>query len=291
MNEELFTMIPNYFIWDYKGGDSLMRVCGEKTLLMIEYLYSRTSRFNTTFFTIEDMILKMGYKPKSGKNGINEEMKKYLILFEKNGIISNLSKEIKKVNIKDTIECELNLNLTEGFFKLNIEYVNKILEEETNNNVAIGMLNVLCYILARIKKRDKELKPGCEGYNAEATWFSMEDGCYDMGLEKKTFQKYLNRLVDIGIVCYANIGQIRRNGTVKTANNVYALSEDELVQGLKASKYYYESEHWKVLNRKMTRVTRQINGIKGRIKQLKEEGYDTWDLEEKLSKLEKKLTV
>ena len=41
----------------------------------------------------------------------------------------------------------------------------------------------------------------------------------------------------------------------------------------------------------MTRVTRQINGIKGRIKQLKEEGYDTWDLEEKLSKLEKKLTV
>ena len=145
--------------------------------------------------------------------------------------------------------------------------------------------------MARIKKRDKELKPGCEGYNAEATWFSMEDGCYDMGLEKKTFQKYLNRLVDIGIVCYANIGQIRRNGTVKTANNVYALNEDELVQGLKASKYYYESEHWKVLNRKMTRVTRQINGIKGRIKQLKEEGYDTWDLEEKLSKLEKKLTV
>ena len=63
------------------------------------------------------------------------------------------------------------------------------------------------------------------------------------------------------------------------------------MQGLKASKYYYESEHWKVLNRKMTRVTRQINGIKGRIKQLKEEGYDTWDLEEKLSKLEKKLTV
>ena len=34
---------------------------------------------------------------------------------------------------------------------------NKILEEESNNNVAIGMLNVLCYILARIKKRNKEL--------------------------------------------------------------------------------------------------------------------------------------
>ena len=71
----------------------------------------------------------------------------------------------------------------------------------------------------------------------------------------------------------------------------YALNEDELYQGLKESKYYYESEDWKVLKRKMTRVTRQINGLKGRIKQLKKDGYDTWDLEEKLAKLEKKLTV
>lgn len=291
MEEQLYTMIPNYFIWDYEGGDSLMKVCGEKTLLMIEYLYSRTSRFNTTFFTIEDMILKMGYKPRAGKGYINEEMKEYLKLFEKNGIISDINKDIQKVNIKDTIECELNLNLTQGFFKLDVDYVNKILEEESNNTVAIGMLNVLCYILARIKTRDKALKPGCEGYYAEATWFSMEDGCYDMGLEKKTFQKYLNRLVDIGIICYGNIGQIRRNGTIKTANNVYALNEDELYQGLKESKYYYESEDWKVLKRKMTRVTRQINGLKGRIKQLKKDGYDTWELEEKLAKLEKKLTV
>ena len=291
MEEQLYIMIPNYFIWDYEGGDSLMKVCGEKTLLMIEYLYSRTSRFNTTFFTIEDMILKMGYKPRAGKGFINEEMKEYLKLFENNGIISNINKDIQKVNIKDTIECELNLNLTQGFFKLDVDYVNKILEEESNNTVAIGMLNVLCYILARIKTRDKTLKPGCEGYHAEATWFAMEDGCYDMGLEKKTFQKYLNKLVDIGIVCYGNIGQIRRNGTVKTANNVYALNEDELYQGLKESKYYYESEDWKVLKRKMTRVTRQINGLKGRIKQLKKDGYDTWDLEEKLAKLEKKLTV
>lgn len=283
---EYFTLIPNKFIWDCGGGNSYMKEFGEKTIAILEYLYSRTSKFDLTFFTLDNMITSLGYTPRTGKGNTNEDFKNYLINMQKSGIIQNCTKDIKSINANDFVQCELTIKQDKEFFTLYLRDFEKIFGLNEKNEVKMGILNLYCYILARLKKRDKDLCPGAEGYYAEATWFSQDQAIFDLNMPKKSFTKYLKILVENDLVCYGNIGLVSKLGVTKTANNVYTIEHEELKQALSESKYYYIQEGWTILNRNKKKVTKQIEGLKGRIKQLEKEGYDTFLLREKLHELE-----
>ena len=104
----------------------------------------------------------------------------------------------------------------------------------------------------------------------------------DLNISKNTLTKYLTYLKDNNFIFFDRIGNVENNGKTIHTRNVYALDKEELNKGLEESKVYYEIQGYTILgdNNKSTVMT--INGLKGRIKQLKAQGKDTSKMEEKL---------
>lgn len=286
--KEAYVLLPNKIIWDKKGGDSLMKITSDKLIIIMTYLDLRTTRIGDFICTLEDMCKECGY---SHKTANLNELKDILLSLRSSGLLKITSHEtIEEIKPKDLIKGILCNDCNTEFFKVNIQELNKILNSNIGSQeTRVGMVNLYFYIKSRIKKRDKSLSPASYGYNAEATWFSTEQVIKDLNISKNTFEKYLKNLVDMNMICYGNIGLVSYRGVEKVANNVYTLEESELKQGLAESKYYYIKEGYTVLNKRKNKVTKQIEGLKGRIKQLEKQGYDTFELVEKLHQLESKL--
>ena len=297
MEKETFVIIPNYFIWSYEEGEiSLVKGLNSKMLNVISFIKAQSNIYGESNISLEFLVTSCGYKPRTGNGNSNEQFKECLLQLVEVGLLEDINNTIKECKVNTLIRCKLNLPKVEKqFFKLNYSTVKEILSIEEGDKTTL--LNVYCYILARIHRR-KDSKRLSNGDNAmpfsgisgraEVFYDSQENIAYDLGIDKKTLTKHLKILAEARLIYYGNNGLIRNKAkeTVKNANNVYALNEEELEAGLKQQAYsYMQNKETTILGKRQSDISFKANGIKAQIKLREQLGLDTTTLESKLEQL------
>ena len=292
-----YTHIPNYFIWNCKRGElSLMRgIECDKLIEIITFINTKTDREDESNFSLNKLIKHCGLTPTKGVKGTINQFKNDLLKLVEVGLIKDVDNTVKDCKGDSLITCKLNLpNLNSEFFDLNYSTVKEIL---SLNGDKATLLNIYSYILARIHRR-KDSKRLSNGDNAmpfsgmsgraEIFYDSQENIAEDLGITVPTLTKHLKILVEARLICCGNNGLIRNKtkGTVKNANNVYALDKEELEAGLKQQAYsYMQNKETTILGKRQSDSSFKANGIKAQIKLREQLGLDTTTLESKLEQL------
>lgn len=290
MKNDNFIMLPNNLIWNYKTKEeSMYNMFGDKVPYIISYLVAERNRISISRFTLKDLIESCGLKCKNGKNGTIDIFKdllstlqiyKYikcdtdLSIIKPNDFIKCkvlLDFNTKEVTVQEDEETIIENKKTE-FFKIDIYEYYRLIESNSKLDTCT-LVNIYFYIVARISNKNNK---------AKVCYMSIDNILKDLDISKNTLNKYLTYLKDNKFVCFDNIGTVEKGNKKLTANNVYALDKNELNKGLEESKTYYKIEGYTILGNNTKSVTMTINGLKGRIKQLKAEGKDTSKMEDKL---------
>lgn len=290
MKNDNFIMLPNNLIWNYKTKEeTIYNMFGEKVPYIISYLVSTRDRKGYSRTSIKELIESCGLKCKRGEGKSINVFKELLsILQTYNYIDSDI--DFPKVNINELIKCKVvldfiskeittkedNMIITENkkteFFKIDIDEYYRLIEN-TSKLDTCTLINIYFYIVARLRHEDNK---------AIVCYMSNDNILKDLNISKNTLNKYLSYLKDNEFIYFSNIGTIENGNKKLTANNVYALDKNELNKGLEESKVYYTLQGYTILGNNTKSTVMTINGLKGRIKQLKEQGKDTSKMEDKL---------
>ena len=296
MERESFIIIPNNYVWSYEEGEvSFVKGLNSKMLIVISFIQAQSTIYGESFFTLEYLVARCGYKPRTGNGNSNEQFKQCLLQLVEVGLLEDINNTVKNCKANTLIICKLNLPKVESqFFKLNYSKVKEIL---SLNGDKATLLNIYSYILARIHRR-KDSKRLSNGDNsmpfsgisgrAEIFYDSQENIAEDLGITVPTLIKHLKILAEAKLICYGNNGLIRNKSkeTVKNSNNVYALNKEELEVGLKQQAYsYIQNKETTILGKRQSDSNFKANGIKAQIKLREQLGLDTTTLESKLERL------
>lgn len=296
---EYFIKLPNNLIWAYTEGEmSITKSMNNKTILVLSNLMFRCNPLGVCYFTLEDLVTDLGYKPKTGKGKINEQIKDILVQLEAMDFIKEASIPIPDIKFGTFVKCKINNNIPkdeEGgdveFFKIYYRNYIKLINLDIKSDKDI-LLNSYCYINSRIKHRGKDDRSiGTYSWRnegkAEYTYFTYDEAVKDLGVTEATFKENIDILAQNELIAYDNIGLVKKDDKTRMANNVYVIDLEELKPALNDSKFYYKEHDYEILGKKSSEDTKKMIGLNSRINQLNEQGYDTSKLEKKLSKLEK----
>lgn len=293
-----FIMLANKTVWNHEDRNKTMiKEIGNKVTYILAYLDCRTDRTGYSCFSIADMITSCGFSVSSVKGKSVEQFKTILKAMNENNLITELSVDIDKAKPKEFIKCVLNKDIPKDengnywFFKLDTDLFIDLTEKTSKDkngkrkskNTLINLLNVYCYLIARMcNYSDKDL-----AFNGGANiCFPNRDTILeDLGIKSQLLDSCLNELKELGLIMYDNIGYIKKDNKIKIANNIYATTKDDLRSGLKYSKQWYKEEGYTVLNKSVVKTVNQINGIKGAIKKKIDKGEDVTLLEERIEML------
>lgn len=290
MKNDNFIMLPNSLVWSYETKDKTMiNILGDKVPYIISYLVVERNRISISRFTLKDIIESCGLKCKNGTNGTVDKFKELLSILQAYKYIE-CDTDLSKIKPNDFIKCKVLLdfntkeviikedgetiteNKKKDFFKIDVYEYYRLLEN-TSKLDTCTLINIYFYIVARL--RHEENKPA-------VCYMSYDNILKDLNISKNTLNKYLTYLKDNKFIYYDNIGTVEKGNKKLTANNVYSLNESDLILGLEESKSYYKDLGYTILNNNKKSVVMTINGLKGRIKQLKDQGKDTSKMQEKL---------
>lgn len=214
-----------------------------KTLLILDYIYYNRILKGLTPFSLEDMIIKSGFIPKSGfdenkKPKITEQFKLILKTLQELKVIDFKTDDEDKLkaidNIKPTkyYECELLLDMDKNYFMLAEEDKNKILHYENKKVDSSKLLLFYCYILSRMYHRPADCKDIqiCHG-KSETCYFTYKRACGELHLSETSLTTYINTLVDLDLIRYRNAGDWCFKDDVtkrtQTSCNTYVLYDTE----------------------------------------------------------------
>lgn len=289
MKNDNFIMLPNNLVWSHEDKDKTMyNIFGDKVPYIISFLVSIRDRRSISRFTLKYLIENSGNKIDRHKGKNLDKFKELLSLLQTYKYIEcdiDLSKvkendfikckvlldfKTKEVTSKDNDETIIENKFTE-FFKIDIDEYYRLIENSTLDTCTL--VNIYFYIVARISNKNNK---------AKVCYMSIDNILKDLNISKNTLNKYLSYLKDNEFIYFSNIGTIEKDGKKLTSNNVYSLDKDNLKLGLEESKIYYKVQGYTILGNNTKSVVMTINGLKGRIKQLKDQGKDTRKMEEKL---------
>lgn len=295
---DYFIKLPNNLIWACEKDEiSLVKAIGSKTTMVLSSLVFRCNPLGICGFTLEDLIIELGYTPKTGKGKINEQIKGILIELEKIGYIENIGFPICDIKGNTFVKFKINNNIPlnekgeeVNFFKLYYKDFEKMININHDCKKDV-LLNSYCYISSRIKHRAKDDRTESYGMRtegkAEYTYFTYEEAMEDLTVVEATFKENIDILAELKLIAFDNVGLIKKNDKIRVANNVYVVDIEELDYAINDSKFYYEENGYEVLGKKTNESTKKIIGLNSRINQLNAQGKDTAKLNKKLEKLEK----
>ena len=291
---DYFIKLPNNLVW-IKNEDSIFKNMNNKILMVLSQLVFIRNPLGECRFTLESLITDLGYTPRTGKGRINEQFKEILCDLEKLGFIHNSNINMQDIKPNSFIKCNIDRkvevdenNKETKFFQLHYDKFNKIVVNDRVDKAIL--LNVFCYINARIKhraKNDKSMSHGMAvGGSPETTYFTYKQAIVDLGISEQALNDCIDVLEEEELIFVDNIGYVEKDGKTKIANNVYAVNEEELTSALNSSRGYYTDNGYKILGKDEELINHRIKGLKGKIKQMKKEGKYTSTLEKKLINLE-----
>lgn len=244
-------MIPKKIIL----GKANREKYGDKLAYILTELILCEDRKGSVKFSLYELISEAGLKPRGGKDGINEEIKSLIgVMIRDNMIFTN--DNIESMRITSLIKCKLgdiydiNSNGQKiNWFALDINNYLKILNDSSKLS-KFTLINIYFYILARIIRRNDNISNiRITGGTAEVFWDSQDFICKELGVSKRTLNIYIKHLKNLELICYGNIGKLTKDNKIREANNVYAENKEELKEGLKQSKFYWENQGWELVNK------------------------------------------
>lgn len=292
MTKGNFIMLANKTLYNHlESGDTYIKNISDKITYILSYLDCKTDRMGKSNFSIEDMVLCSGLKVDTHKGKSVDQFRQVLKLMQDKGFLEDVEVDFLKVKPKDYISCVLNKQIPKDengdyywFFELDTELFLKLFYNTKTKNNKINLLNVYCYLFSRMTHYDDS--DICLNGGANVCFPNRDTMLEDLGIKSQLLDNCLKELKDLGLIVYDNIGYVQKDKKVKIANNVYSTDITYLKSGLKKSKEFYKNDGWKVLNKKTQKIVRQLNGTKGAIKKLNNEGKDTSKLEKKKERLE-----
>lgn len=290
MKNDNFIMLPNNLVWSHEDKDKTMYIkFGDKVPYVLSFLVSIRDRRSISRFTLKYLIENSGNKIDRHKGKNLDKFKELLSLLQTYKYIE-CDTDLSKVKENDFIVCKVlldfktkeittkedNMIITENkyteFFKIDIYEYYRLIESNSKLDTCT-LINIYFYIIARLRHEDNK---------AIVCYMSNEEILNDLNISKNTLTKYLSYLKDNEFIFFDRIGNVENNGKIINTRNVYSLDKDNLKLGLEESKVYYTLQGYTILGNNTKSVTMTINGLKGRIKQLKDKGKDTSKMEEKL---------
>jgi GIY-YIG catalytic domain len=244
---ENFIIIPKKIILERDYLDS----CGDKFTCILTELILSENKQGYVKFSIEDLITTLGIKPRSGEGRMNNQIKNIIeFMVKENILVTDI--EINKIRINELIKCKLHVPYETNkdgkpinWFKVNVDDYLKILNDKSKLNKST-LTNIYFYILTRVHRRNAHVE---NIRIAEVFLENQDDMCGKLDISKATLNLYLNQLRELGLIFYGNMGKMVKNNTIREANNVYALDEEELKDGLNQSLYYWENQGWKLVSK------------------------------------------
>lgn len=292
-----FIMLPNKLVWDSEGkNNTYLKLYGEKVVHIFTYLEGMQNRFGTTTFNLQHMIESCGLKTRRGAKNSNEQFKNMLIDLQEKGIIET-DDNLQEAKINTHIECifhmpiEKNGDFNIAFFNIPVDKYLEIIDNYEGKLNRLTLLKVYYYVNARITRRENIITDEGQKLNvndiqllggkANCFYDSYLNICSDLNMAENTWKEYITELKKIGLIFYANIGNVQKDRKIYTANNVYCIEENELKEALKQSELYYKDEGYKIVKNSKKNVKQAI-GLQGKIKQEKNKNNDTTELESTL---------
>lgn len=303
-NKKTFLRIPNKVFYSNKEGeDSLLKQSNfnDKLLYSLCYLEGNTTRLGTIGFTLLDMINCCGLKPNRAKGKTNEQFKNALKLIQNQKIISK-SFDIEAMKINNFIKCDNSFDLSEGFFTLELDLVDKILSLEEKNVDNLQLLTYYAYLVCRTYTNSNEINISRDGGRSETCFLSYDKISQDINLSSKTIKKYNDILYKIKMVYIGNAGIYQLRGSksiIKQSPNVYTIiknndldsAKDMIKRGIIEYKTAMKLKGYAFVNNNYNNTNRKTYGFINRIEQLERQGKATSEQIEKKVQLQQSIQL
>lgn len=203
-SNDYFVELPNEVVFNYKEDVcSLIGLNGHKfAMIMTEIAFTRNI-LDECRFTLESLIVDLGYTPKTGKGKINEQFKNVLCSLEELGYIYDNNIPMKDVTANTFIRCKIKNNTSEdenGCFKVFYRDYIKIINLDFNCKKDV-LLCVYFYILSKMnyKKYNDNIK------------FSYLSATEDLGITGATLRENVNILLEHKLISMENFNLIKEN--------------------------------------------------------------------------------
>lgn len=212
---------------------------------LIETYLSMDRRCNVRVLK-DELLDNLNIKDKRTKKTISENIDNNIKILARDKVFINVKE------YENAFTGNLNMNFDKdkdgkdiNWFPLDIPSYQKILDIKTKEN-KMTLLKIYAYICSRINRRSQN-----KSFDTiEVFWGSQRDISENLEISRNTLDKYISKLCSMDLIYQGCIGKVTKDGKTKKANNVYALREKELEDGLIQSKSYWEKEGWRIINKK-----------------------------------------
>ena len=294
-----FSKLPNNLVWSNEEGEVSLCKDNNKLLPVIVYLDSHNSNItNECYFSLVDIIESLGLKVRKGKDGTVNQIREILKYLQSINWLKGI--DIDTIKPSEFIKCKFKMTYKQNeadndneFFKLYYDNHVKIM----NNNSKLDKfitLKLYCYILSRIKRNSSEKTledarkyKNHDGVNVEYFYDTYEVINGDLGISKnEVLKQHLDLLVELDLIAYGNIGQVKKKGIEHTANNCYCVDKEELERALDSSRLYYIGEGYTLTGKEVKKTSKTIKGLKGASQTLENKGKDNSHIVKEIEEIE-----
>lgn len=259
--------------------ESLIRIIPNNNLvLVLWYLTMNTTKQDTIQFTLEDIILKSGYKNIDKHEGKNlDQFRKILDKLSKLNLVK-AEIDFMSVKPKDLIICCNNIIYDKGFILLYTSEKDTILNQTLVKDIDNKkLLTYYCYLKTRMYKRPNGDDMVVHGGRAEVCFPSFKTITQDLGITDKVIERYNSVLVELNLIRIGNAGLYYYsndpNKIVRESCNIYTLHTEQedywktnLKEGIKEYKREGEANGKVFTNkRRYKNNNRKLNGELGSI--------------------------
>ncbi len=310
-----FTILPNKLFYTTGDTKSIFKLTNNhKTLLVLDYLHINTNKVGITKFNIEDIITSYGFKPRTGKGNINEQIKHILIKLQKNNIIEliDVNIDLSNINVNKLVSCyykgipKNSKGDNVEFTTIDYDLFHKILSYKDDNIDNVKLLFHYCYLACKMHKRKKGESLAKNGGRAEVCFPGYENITNTTNLKSDTIKDYNDILIKNNIIRIGNCGlyyyKNDKNKIQKESPNFYTFVSDADLKiqndkdtvwynNLKSAMDFYKSSNDdKVFsNSREYKTNKSVSNYIKRIEQLEKEMKATKEqIQKKNSLLESK---
>jgi len=273
-----FIKLPHRLFIPKKEEESYIKIINDdKVVFVLDYILNNVSMARDKVnFTLEDMIIKCGYKPSQKDNGNNGRFKNILKglldlkIIEYDFVSANMkSKQMYSLTLKLIMENDFI-----QLFDVEKDTILNSTIKEINNR---RLLIYYAYLKSRMWGRPKGEDLGKTGGRPEVCFPSFKTITFDLGLNDKIINKYNEALIELNFIRIDNAGHFYyaddKTKMQRESCNIYTMYnefEETWKENLKEGIKYYKSlevNKTKIFTNKTTykNNNRKLNGELGSI--------------------------
>lgn len=253
---KIYSKIP---VTIFAKENNLLKQTSDKTILILHQLSILSNMKDTTLLSIKYLIEQINYKD---NDQIRNEIKTILLKLELDNLIK-INSKINKSNELIVIDVS-NLKQLDRFILLEDNEYKEIINSTKNKKEQLNLLKLLLYFKYKSYKRPYKESIYDTGGKANCCTQDYITIVKDTNITIKNINKYIDKLKELNLITYTNIGYKILDGKITQCNNIYVVNslcnkdeiEIELNQAIKQQKYMYEQLGYKITKTKNKKINK-----------------------------------